>query len=120
MNKFKSVKYLLPASTINMGGIRVKQALPTQKVQQLDPCLLLHHAKAKYSSRSSAKQQGVGPHPHRGFAPVTFVIEGEVQHRDSWGNNQIAKKGEVQWMYSGAGIVHSERPTQALADSSGV
>lgn len=115
----KQVKYLLPATEIDMGGFPVKQALPTQKVQQWDPFLLLHHAKAKYSKHRLAKHQGVGPHPHRGFSPVTFVIEGEVQHRDSWGNNQIAKEGEVQWMHAGAGIVHSERPTDALIKKQG-
>lgn len=112
----KNVKYLLPATEIDMGGFPVKQALPTQKVQQLDPFLLLHHAKTKYSSRKLAKHQGIGPHPHRGFSPVTFVIKGEVHHRDSWGNNQVAKEGEVQWMHAGAGIVHSERPSNALID----
>jgi len=50
---------------------------------------------------------------------VTFVVEGEVHHRDSRGNNQIAKKGEVQWMNAGAGIIHSERPSQQLVDSGG-
>ena len=110
----KGVKYLLPSTTIDMGGFPVKQALPTQKVQQWDPFLLLHHANTKYSNRKLAKHQGVGPHPHRGFSPVTFIIEGEVHHRDSWGNNQIAKEGEVQWMHAGAGIVHSERPSEAL------
>ncbi len=117
--KMKQVKYLLPATEVDMGGFPVKQALPTQKVQQWDPFLLLHHAKVKYSNHRLAKHQGVGPHPHRGFSPVTFVIEGEVQHRDSWGNNQIAKEGEVQWMHAGAGIVHSERPTEALIESQG-
>lgn len=115
----KEVKYLLPSSTIDMGGFPVKQALPTQKVQQWDPFLLLHHANTKYSSGKLAKHQGVGPHPHRGFSPVTFVIEGEVHHRDSWGNDQIAKEGEVQWMHAGAGIVHSERPTKTLIEKQG-
>ena len=115
----KQVKYLLPATEIDMGGFPVKQALPTQKVQQWDPYLLLHHAKVKFSNNRLAKHQGVGPHPHRGFSPVTFVIEGEVHHRDSWGNNQIAKKGEVQWMHAGAGIVHSERPSEALIEKEG-
>ncbi|MGB0424709.1 MAG: pirin family protein, partial [Flavobacteriales bacterium] len=119
MNSNKNVKYILPATTIDMGGFPVKQALPTQNIQQLDPFLLLHHARAKFNKDRPAKHQGIGPHPHRGFAPVTFVIEGEVQHRDSWGNNQVAKTGEVQWMYSGAGIVHSERPTQDLVESGG-
>jgi redox-sensitive bicupin YhaK (pirin superfamily) len=47
------------------------------------------------------------------------VIDGEVHHRDSRGNNQIAKEGEVQWMHAGAGIIHSERPSQDLADRNG-
>lgn len=118
-NQLKQVKYLLPAVQIDMDGFPVKQALPTQKVQQWDPFLLLHHAKVKYSKRKLARHQGVGPHPHRGFSPVTFVIKGEVHHRDSWGNDQIAKEGEVQWMHAGAGIVHSERPSETLVEKQG-
>ncbi|MEE9365022.1 MAG: pirin family protein [Cellulophaga sp.] len=117
--KLKTIKYVLPAEEVDMGGFPVKQPLPTQKIQQISPFLLLHHAHAKYSSRRPAKQQGIGPHPHRGFSPVTFIIEGEVHHRDSRGNNQIAKTGEVQWMHAGAGIVHSERPSEALVGKSG-
>ena len=119
MNMLKKVKYLLPATNINMGGIIVKQALPTQKVSQISPFLLLHHGKFTFTENAPAIQQGLGPHPHRGFTPVTFVLEGEVHHRDSWGNNQIAKKGEVQWMHAGAGIIHSERPSQALSEKNG-
>ncbi len=115
----KEVKFLLPSVKIDMGGFPVKQALPTQKVQQVDPFLLLHHATAKYNKNRPAKHQGVGPHPHRGFSPVTFIIQGEVRHRDSWGNDQIAKAGEVQWMHAGAGIVHSERPSEDLVAASG-
>ncbi|MFT5249209.1 MAG: redox-sensitive bicupin YhaK (pirin superfamily) [bacterium] len=115
----KQVTNLLPSVTIDMGGFPVKQPMPTQKIQQVDPFLLLHHARTKYSDRRPARAQGVGPHPHRGFSPVTFVIEGEVHHRDSWENNQIAKQGEVQWVHAGAGIVHSERPSEALVARSG-
>lgn len=115
----KSVKYILPAQEVDMGGFPVKQALPTHKVSQVDPFLLLHHARVTPHFDRPAKVQGVGPHPHRGFSPVTFVIEGEVQHQDSRGNNQVAKAGEVQWIHSGAGIIHSERPTQSLVDANG-
>lgn len=118
-NVLKRTKYLLPSEKINMGGFPVKQALPTQKVQQVDPFLLLHHASIKPLYDRPAKHQGVGPHPHRGFSPVTFVVEGEVHHRDSRGNNQIAKAGEVQWMHAGAGIIHSERPTDSLLNQKG-
>lgn len=116
---YKKVKTLIPAFDINMGGIILKQALPTNNVPQVDPFLLLHHGAFKFSNQSKAIHQGIGPHPHRGFTPVTFVIDGEVHHRDSRGNNQIAKKGEVQWMHAGAGIVHSERPSQALTERNG-
>lgn len=119
ISKNKQVKYLLPSVTIDMGGFPVKQPMPTQKIQQVDPFLLLHHARTKYNNSRPARAQGIGPHPHRGFSPVTFVIEGEVHHRDSWGNNQIAKEGEVQWMHAGAGIVHSERPSESLVERNG-
>ena len=119
INTTKEVKYVIPAVDVNMGGIILKQALPTQKITQIDPFLLLHHANFDYRDDSPAIHQGIGPHPHRGFSPVTFIIECEVHHRDSRGNNQIAKKGEVQWMHAGAGIVHSERPSQKLADQNG-
>ncbi len=115
----KSVKYLIPAYDIDMGGIMVKQALPTNNVSHVDPFLLLHHGKFTFTENAPAIQQGLGPHPHRGFTPVTFVIDGEVHHRDSRGNSQIAKKGEVQWMHAGAGIIHSERPSQELAERNG-
>ncbi|MCP4974980.1 MAG: pirin family protein [Maribacter sp.] len=112
----KKVRTLIPAFDIDMGGIPLKQALPTNNLQQVDPFLLLHHGTLKYRKNAKAIHQGVGAHPHRGFTPVTFIIEGEIHHRDSRGNNQIAKKGEVQWMHAGSGIVHSERPSQDLMD----
>ncbi len=115
----KKVKYLIPVYEVDMGGVMVKQALPTRNVNQVDPFLLLHHGAFTFTENAPAIQQGLGPHPHRGFTPVSFVIEGEVHHRDSRGNNQIAKKGEVQWMHAGAGIVHSERPSKHLASING-
>jgi redox-sensitive bicupin YhaK (pirin superfamily) len=113
----KKVWKTLPAQMIDMGGFPVKQALPTQNVPNVDPFLLLHHGQIKPIFKRPAKIQGVGPHPHRGFSPVTFVIEGEVHHRDSRGNSQIAKAGEVQWMHAGAGIIHSERPSDNIIEN---
>jgi len=76
-------------------------------VEQVNPFLLLHHVTAKYNKHKEARHQGIGPHPHRVFSPVTFIIEGEIRLRDSWGHDQIAKAGEVQWLHTGAGIVNS-------------
>lgn len=112
----KTVRHILPTQEIDMDGVPVKQALPTQNVPNLDPFLLLHHGQIELMHDRPARVQGVGPHPHRGFSPVTFVVEGELHHRDSRGNSQIAKSGEVQWMHAGAGIIHSERPSVAAVE----
>jgi redox-sensitive bicupin YhaK (pirin superfamily) len=117
--KQKLIKHILPAVTIDMGGLPLKQALPYQNFQQVDPFLLLHHANFKAVKKRPPLQQGVGPHPHRGFSPVTFVIDGEIHHRDSRGNSQVAKKDEVQWMHAGLGIIHSERPSKHIAEFGG-
>lgn len=95
------------------------QALPGRDIDHVDPFLLLHHGRIKVNQDAAPLHQGVGPHPHRGFTPVSFIIAGEVHHRDSRGNDQIASQGEVQWMHAGAGIVHSERPSDTLVKKGG-
>jgi len=115
----KKVKQIIPAFDIDMGGIILQQALPTNAIEQIDPFLLLHHGKISFKEGIPALHQGVGPHPHRGFTPVTFVIEGEIDHRDSRGNRQLAITGEVQWIHSGSGIIHSERPSKEVAAKGG-
>jgi redox-sensitive bicupin YhaK (pirin superfamily) len=116
----KKVKYTLPATILDMGGIPVRQAFPTQKIENIGPFILLHHGSFQIPEKSKALHHGVGPHPHSGFEPVSIVLNGEVHHRDSLGNSSIIARGGVQWVRSGKGIVHSERPSQALADSGGV
>jgi len=113
------IKKVLYAHEVDMGGFPVRQPLPTQNIDQIDPFLLLHHATVSYQEGSSAKTVGVGPHPHRGFSPVTFIFEGDVHHRDSRNNSSVVKAGGVQWMNAGMGIVHSERPSHELAESGG-
>ena len=108
--KNRSVSHLLYAEQVDMGGFPVRQPLPTQNVDAIDPFLLLHHAEVKFSETKDLKNAGVGPHPHRGFSPVTFIFKGGVHHRDSRGNNSIIYSGGTQWMNAGRGIVHSERP----------
>jgi redox-sensitive bicupin YhaK (pirin superfamily) len=114
-----TVKYTLPAFDVDMGGLAVKQALPTQKVDQIDPFLLLHHTQVPVAAGTHPLAAGVPPHPHRGFSAVTVVIGGEVHHRDSLGNSSIIGPGGIQWVQAGRGIVHSERPSAALARAGG-
>ncbi len=115
----KKVKQILYGTLVNMGGLPVRQPLPTQHVDQVDPFLLLHHARLVVKAGTDFKNAGVGPHPHRGFSPVTFVFEGSVHHRDSRGNSGVVGEGGVQWMDAGMGIIHSERPSEALAKRGG-
>ncbi|MDX5346719.1 MAG: pirin family protein [Hymenobacteraceae bacterium] len=120
MEKFRTVSRLLFAEEVDMGGFPVKQPFPTQQVAQIDPFLLLHHAEVHFPEYLVPSKAGIGPHPHRGFAPVTFVFKGGVHHRDSRGNNSTIYEGGTQWMSAGRGIVHSERPPHDIQEKGGV
>jgi len=113
------VKITLPAFEVDMGGIPVLQPLPTANVGQIDPFILLHHHAGVVAPGTAVRDAGVGPHPHRGFSPVTFIFKGDVHHRDSRGNSSIVKAGGVQWMNAGLGITHSERPSKEFAAQGG-
>lgn len=118
MKKNRTVSRLLFAEMVDMGGLHVRQPFPTAKVQQIDPFLLLHHFDGKVPTHIEPDHAGVGPHPHRGFSPVTFIFKGGVHHRDSRGNNSVIYEG-VQWMNAGAGIIHSERPPHNIHERGG-
>lgn len=102
-----------------MGGILLDQPLPHRGLDQIDPFVLLHHWDHTYPGGQRQQDLGVGPHPHRGFAPVTFIFNGAVKHQDSEGHISVVEAGGTQWMNSGSGIVHSERPANDLAKKGG-
>lgn len=117
--KNKTVSQLLYAQLVDMGGFPVRQPFPTQRVEQVDPFLLLHHADVKVPQNIEPEDAGIGPHPHRGFSPVTFIFNGGVHHRDSRGNDSIIYAGGAQWMNAGRGIIHSERPPHDIHEIGG-
>jgi redox-sensitive bicupin YhaK (pirin superfamily) len=117
--KTRTVSHLLYAEQVDMGGMPIRQPLPTQKVQQVDPFLLLHHANIKAPAHIEPDDAGVGPHPHRGFSPVSFIFQGGVHHRDSRGNDSVVYAGGMQWMNAGMGVIHSERPPQDIHEIGG-
>lgn len=118
--KARTVRQLIPAQKVNMGGYLLDQPIPTQNIDQVDPFLLIHHWDGKIPANRSQRDVGVGPHPHRGFSPVTFVYKGSVHHQDSMGNNSIVEEGGTQWMHAGRGVIHSERPSKEIAENGGV
>ena len=117
--KKRTVKKVVSSQKVNMGGILLQQPIPDRLIDQIDPFVLIHHGSLPVKKGKKQSESGVGPHPHRGFSPVTFVFKGEVHHQDSIGNNAIVSEGGTQWMHAGKGIVHSERPSKKLIDSGG-
>jgi redox-sensitive bicupin YhaK (pirin superfamily) len=114
----KTVRQLYPALRDDIGDLRTQRPLPNARVSQIDPFLFLnHHGPQRYP----AGNRGLpfGPHPHRGFETVTFILEGELAHRDSAGHESIIHAGGVQWMTAGAGIVHAEVSPRSFLDHGG-
>jgi quercetin 2,3-dioxygenase len=114
--KNRTVDRLLYAEETDMAGIPVRQAFPTQNVEQIDPFLLLHHVRMRFPEGGVPHRSGVDPHPHRGFSPVTFVYKGGVHHRDSRGNDSVVYAGGTQWTKAGMGLIHSERPPHDIEE----
>jgi redox-sensitive bicupin YhaK (pirin superfamily) len=83
-------------------GHQLRPIIEPGEWQEHDPFLLLNE---DWFSPGT-----FGDHPHRGFETVTFVLEGELAHRDNRGNSGILRPGDAQWMTAGAGIIHSEEP----------
>jgi len=108
--KNRTIQHILYAQQMDMGGMPIRQPFPSMKAENIDPFLLLHHADIKVPQHIDTRHAGVGPHPHRGFSPVTFIFKGGVHHRDSRGNDNVVYAGGTQWMNAGMGIIHSERP----------
>ena len=117
--RHRTVARVLPAHALDMGGFRVFQPLPTQRVEQIDPFLLLHHFGPFEVEAGGPDPLDLGPHPHRGFEPVTFLYQGGLRHRDSRGNTGHLRAGDVQWMTAGMGIIHSERASKEFVETGG-
>lgn len=88
-------------------------------IEYINPFILLDYASPKEFTKTTA-QRGVGEHPHRGFETVTIAYQGEVEHLDSSGGGGIIKKGDVQWMTAGKGIVHQEFHSKKFSQDGGL
>jgi redox-sensitive bicupin YhaK (pirin superfamily) len=99
-------------------GFEVRRAFAGIDLRFADPFLLLDHMGAVEYAPGEAK--GAPDHPHRGFETVTYMMDGKIEHRDSNGGGGLITDGATQWMTAGAGIVHSEMPTEDLVASGGL
>ena len=115
---FRTVKRIFTAPRATDGdGVELRRAFPGSFLTDLDPFLLLDQMGPMDMAPGAAR--GFPPHPHRGFETVTYLLSGEFQHRDSWGNRGLLRPGDVQWMTAGSGLVHSELPGESLAQKGG-
>ena len=118
MKTYNSIKQITYAHEHAMGPMFVRQPLPENDLENVGPFVLLHHAAPRVYEANSEPPR-LGPHPHRGFEPVTFLFEGGIFHRDSMGNEGSISTGDVQWMTSGRGILHSEGPSPEFLKQGG-
>ncbi len=116
--KSRSVSRVFTAPRAQDGdGVDLRRAFPGAALMDIDPFLLLDQMGPTDSAPGKAR--GFPPHPHRGFETVTYLLSGEMQHRDSWGNHGLLGPGDVQWMTAGSGLVHSEMPSDRFVKEGG-
>jgi hypothetical protein len=101
------IEMLIVPRARDLGGFEVRRALPAPERQMVGPFIFFDQmGPAEFLHDGGID---VRPHPHIGLATVTYLYQGEFQHRDSLGTNQMIYPGEVNWMVAGNGVTHSER-----------
>jgi len=103
--------------TLEGAGFLVRRPFPTASFSDFDPFLLLDEMGPMDVGAGQAK--GAPDHPHRGFETVTYMLSGEMEHKDSSGRAGRLTPGDVQWMTAGAGVVHSEMPSREFMRAGG-
>lgn len=114
----REVQSVYPARRDDIGDLITRRPVPGQGLEQVDPFLFLnHHGPQTYPPNNSGLP--FGPHPHRGFETVTFILEGNLMHRDTGGGESVVEAGGVQWMTAGRGLVHAELSPESFRREGG-
>jgi quercetin 2,3-dioxygenase len=103
--------------TLEGGGFLVRRPFPQASFSEFDPFLLLDEMGPIEVAPGEAK--GAPDHPHRGFETVSYMLAGDLEHKDSRGHAGRLRAGDVQWMTAGAGVVHAEMPSREFARTGG-
>lgn len=114
----RTVKHVHAAARDDIGDLVTRRPVPGPQLEHLDPFLFLnHHGPQTYP----AKNRGLpfGPHPHRGFETVSFILSGSMAHKDSSGAESVIDAGGVQWMTAGRGLVHAETSPKKFLEQGG-
>ena len=106
MKNIEVNKIIDPIPASDGAGVKLKRSIGVEP-DYFDPFLMLD------GFGSENKDDYIGgfpPHPHRGIETVTYMLQGEFEHEDSTGGKGRMSSGDVQWMKTGSGIIHSEMP----------
>ena len=110
MKNIEVSKIVEPVAASDGAGVKLKRSIGTHLIDYHDPFLMLD----EFGSENKDDYiGGFPPHPHRGIETVTYMLQGEFEHEDSTGAKGKMKSGDVQWMKTGSGIIHSEMPTMS-------
>ncbi|MGH3498790.1 MAG: pirin family protein [Nocardioidaceae bacterium] len=99
-------------------GFPVRRAFAGVDLADLDP--FVHMDQMGEVEYAPGEPKGTPWHPHRGFETVTYIMDGVFEHNDSNGGGGVITNGDTQWMTAGAGILHIEKPPEALVLSGGL
>src|SRR5712692_6185629 len=110
-NISRKVKQIIePQYVVEGADVLLRRSFGPRRENLFDPFLLFDHF--AFNNPAEGPIVGFPRHPHRGIETVTYMLEGNVRHRDSLGNSGVIGPGDVQWMTSGRGILHEELPNR--------
>ena len=110
MSNIEIKKIVKSIETSDGAGVKLKRSIGTPEADYVDPFLMLDEFGSENKDDYVA---GFPPHPHRGIETVTYMLKGKFEHEDSTGAKGIMSSGDVQWMKTGRGIIHSEMPAMS-------
>ena len=110
MSQIEIKKIIKAINASDGAGVKLKRSIGTPEADYIDPFLMLDEFGSENKDDYIA---GFPPHPHRGIETVTYMLSGEFEHKDSTGAKGIMAPGDVQWMKTGRGIIHSEMPAMS-------
>lgn len=114
----RTVKKVYKAEYRPIADLITYSPMPTRSLDMVDPFIFLnHHGPQRYQPNNNGLP--FGPHPHRGMETVTFILDGDIAHKDSGGHNSVIKSGGVQWMTAGSGLIHAEVSSEEFRKKGG-
>jgi redox-sensitive bicupin YhaK (pirin superfamily) len=102
----KKTSFSTTGNRADIGSITIQRMLPNRYADKVGPFVFLDYIAP--AIKETINKKGMGAHPHRGIATLTYILQGEVEHFDSAGNKGKIYSGGAQWMKAGNGIIHDE------------